>query len=45
MTKIRQFVSFGMAVIMMCSTVNPHSVYADELPSESESRSLRGSVD
>ena len=37
MTKIRQFVSFGMAVIMMCSAVNPHSVYADELPSESES--------
>ena len=37
MTKIRQFVSFGMAVIMMCSTVNPHSVYADELPSEPES--------
>lgn len=36
MTKIRQFVSLGMAVIMMCSTVNPHSVYADELPSESE---------
>lgn len=37
MTKIRQFVSFGMAVIMMCSAVNPHSVYADELPSEPES--------
>lgn len=36
MTKIRQFVSLGMAVIMMCSTVNPHSVYADELSSESE---------
>lgn len=36
MTKIRQFVSFGMAVIMMCSAVNPHSVYADELSSESE---------
>lgn len=36
MTKIRQFVSLGMAVIMMCCTVNPHSVYADELPSESE---------
>lgn len=36
MTKIRQFISFGMAVIMMCSTVNPHPVYADVLPSESE---------
>lgn len=36
MTKIRQFVSMGMAVIMMCCTVNPHSVYADEEIEQSE---------
>lgn len=36
MTKIRQYVSFVMAVIIMNSAFNPYSVYADELPSESE---------
>ena len=36
MTKIRQCVCFVMAVTILCGTVNPHSVYADELPSESE---------
>lgn len=37
MTKIRQYVCFIMAVTILCSTVSPHSVYADEIPSESES--------
>lgn len=36
MIKIRQYVSFVMAVIIMNSAFNPYSVYADELPSESE---------
>lgn len=36
MTSIRQYVSFVMAVIIMNSAFNPYSVYADELPSESE---------
>ena len=36
MTKIRQYVSFVMAVIIMNSAFNPYSVYADELSSESE---------
>lgn len=35
MTKIRQYVSFVMAVIIMNSAFNPYSVYADELSSES----------
>lgn len=36
MTKMRQYVSFVMAVIIMNSAFNPYSVYADELSSESE---------
>lgn len=36
MIKIRQYVSFVMAVIIMNSAFNPYFVYADELPSESE---------
>lgn len=36
MIKIRQYVSFVMAVIIMNSAFNPYSVYADELSEQSE---------